>query len=254
MQVTIIGSGNIATVLGRTLLLKGHTVAAVYSRNAVNALRLANELKAEALYSLNRVNADADVVVMAVSDEAIREIAPALHLKDRLVIHTSGALSKDVLKNTSHAYGVLWPVKMVRSSMQTLSPVTLVVDGNNAHTTEEINKLALSLSDRVIAAGDLLRSKMHLVASFSSNFANHLYQLSANFCEKEGLDFNLFLPLISAAVEELYQQHPAQIQTGPALRGDVNTMQQHRKLLEAYPQMEAIYVLLSDSIRKSFHG
>lgn len=138
--------------------------------------------------------------------------------------------------------------------MQTLTPVTIVVDGNTDKATEAIHQLALSLTEQVIIADDLLRRKMHLVASFSSNFANHLFQLSANYCEKEGIDFNLFLPLINAAVEELYHKDPAQIQTGPALRGDEVTMQQHRKLLEAYPQMEEIYSLLSDSIRKSFHG
>ena len=252
MQVTIIGSGNVATVLGRLLLQNGHQIVQVYSRNANHAAALANQLGAGVVTDLALLNTTADVYLLAVTDDALVTVAAELFLKDALVLHTAGSVSKEILKSVSSNYGVLWPMKMIRKSMITLEPVTIVVDGSSEKVIQQIERLAYGFSPVVTRAGDSLRIKMHMVAALTSNFTNHLYHLAADYCTKENIDFGFFYPLIEETVQQIQTDHPKRVQAGPALRGDKQTLEKHRLLLEQYPQIQKLYKNISESIQESF--
>jgi predicted short-subunit dehydrogenase-like oxidoreductase (DUF2520 family) len=262
MQVSIIGAGNVATVLGRELCRVNkvdkvnnvYKVAHVYARDAVSANKLALELGAEAITDLDRLDGSADLYLVAVTDEALPDLASRLQLKDQLVIHTAGSVPKTVLQNASTRYGVLWPMKMIRKDMPALGPVTMVVDGSSEEVIRQVEALAAVFTGNVVRADDATRLKMHLVAAFTSNFSNHLYHLAADFCAAEKIDFGLFYPIIEATVQNLLQQHPAASQAGPAFRGDRQTETKHLTLLEHYPQAKELYQVMSDSIRQSFRG
>ncbi|TAJ61220.1 MAG: DUF2520 domain-containing protein [Chitinophagaceae bacterium] len=259
MQVSIIGAGNVATVLGRELCRankvdKVYKVAQVYARDAVSANQLAAELGAEAITDLGRLDGGSDLYMVAVTDEALPEVAAHLQLKDQLLIHTAGSVPKGVLQHASTRYGVLWPMKMIREDMPALGPVTMVVDGSSEEVTRQVEELAAVFTDTLVRADDEMRLKMHLVAAFTANFSNHLYHLAADFCAAEKIDFGLFYPIIEATVQNLLRQHPAQAQAGPAFRGDRQTEEKHLVLLEQYPQAKQLYQVLSNSIRQSFRG
>ncbi|HSR38992.1 MAG TPA: DUF2520 domain-containing protein, partial [Phnomibacter sp.] len=82
-----------------------------------------------------------------------------------------------------------------------------------------------------------------------NNFSNHLYTLAKDYCAQHELDFKLLLPLIKETVERLEAGDPTDWQTGPAIRNDEATMQQHLQLLESNPTLTNIYRLFSESIR-----
>jgi predicted short-subunit dehydrogenase-like oxidoreductase (DUF2520 family) len=252
MQVTIIGSGNVATVMGRVLVGKGHNVDKVYSRQPDHALALATELGAEGVTDLSLLDSSADIYLLAVTDDALAEVASNLSLKNKLVIHTAGSVSKEILKTASSNYGVLWPMKMIRKTMTTLTPVTMVVDGSSETVTRQLEQLATEFSPIITRAADEPRMKMHLLASFTSNFTNHLYHLAADYCAAENIDFSLFYPIIEDTARQIQSQHPALQQAGPAFRGDSETLKKHLALLGKYPQAKSIYEALSKSISTSF--
>ncbi|MES2004131.1 MAG: DUF2520 domain-containing protein [Bacteroidota bacterium] len=252
MQVTIIGSGNVATVLGRVLVNKGNKVDKVYSRDLHHAEILANELGAEAINDLQEADGSADLYLVAVTDDALAEIAARLSLKNKLVVHTAGSVSKEILKNASNNYGVLWPMKMIRKQMTTLEPVSIVVDGSSAETIIQIENLARLFSPNISRADDAQRAKMHMLAALTSNFANHLYQLASDYCAAEGIDFSVFYPIIEETALGLHQAAPSNLQAGPAFRGDRQTIQKHLALLQAYPQISRVYEMMSKSIAESF--
>lgn len=252
MQVTIIGSGNVATVMGKVLLDKGHSIRQVVGRNREVTHALAGQLQASAVYNYADVKVHEGIYLLAVSDAVVAGVAARLSLGDNLLVHTAGSVSKEVLQKASTRYGVLWPMKMIRKNMNDLAPVTMVTDGNTEEVIREIEILADVFSAATIRADDVLRSKMHMVAAFTSNFSNHLYHLAADFCTAEKIDFRLFYPIIEATVQSLQQQHPALTQAGPAFRGDRITEAKHLDLLENYPQAKHLYELMSESIRKSF--
>lgn len=252
MQVTIIGSGNVATVLGRLLLQQGHVIAQVYSRKSAHGTELAKQLGAEPISELTMLNTHSDLYLLAVTDDAVAGVAAELLLEDKLVIHTAGSVSKEVLNKTSTNYGVLWPMKMIRKSMTTLQPVTIVIDGSSELVERQIELLAKSFSPLVTRADDAVRIKMHMLAAITSNFTNHLYHLSADYCAAENIDFGFFYPLIEETAERIQTDHPKALQAGPAMRKDTLTLQKHLQLLGNYPQLQKIYQSLSESIGLSF--
>jgi predicted short-subunit dehydrogenase-like oxidoreductase (DUF2520 family) len=252
MQVTIIGSGNVATVMGRLLLEKGYSILEIYSRDAEHAAQLASNLHAGAVTDLRMIDPNADLYLIAVTDDALPGVAAQLSLKDKLVIHTAGSVSKEILKDTSSNYGVLWPMKMIRKQMTTLEPVTIVVDGNSEPVTRQLEQLATEFSSVVTRADDETRIKMHMLAAITSNFTNHLYHLAVEYCAAENIDPSFFYPLIEETAQRIKVQHPKDLQAGPAFRGDRQTIEKHLRLLEKYPGIKKVYEAMTKSIGSYF--
>lgn len=74
--------------------------------------------------------------------------------------------------------------------------------------------------------------------------------LTEKYCKKEGLDFRMILPLLSETVKRLEFSSPAEVQTGPAARSDITTIDNHREMLKAYPQLLGLYDVFTESIRR----
>ena len=91
---------------------------------------------------------------------------------------------------------------------------------------------------------------MHVAAVVAGNFTNHLYALAEQYCRKEGLDFRQLLPLIRETANRIEEISPAMAQTGPAIRHDRDTINQHLHILQDHPQLKNIYVLLTESIQQ----
>ena len=89
---------------------------------------------------------------------------------------------------------------------------------------------------------------MHVAAVVVSNFTNHLYALAAEFCKKEGVDFGLLAPLIMETAGRIQKSSPADVQTGPAVRNDIFTIEKHLRVLAGHPALKNIYLKLTDSI------
>ncbi|HJV19053.1 MAG TPA: DUF2520 domain-containing protein [Sediminibacterium sp.] len=250
--VTLIGSGNLATVMGRVLHGHGLQIRQVYSPTLSNATLLANELGAEAINDIASLNANSAIYLLAVKDDALQAVAAKLKLFNSLVIHTAGSVSKDILRNAATRYGVLWPVKMVRKHMQTLTGATMVADGNTTEVTREIEELGKLFSSNIVCAGDHQRIQMHMLASLTANFSNHLYHLAAEICEKEQLSFSLFYDIITQSANSITTAHPRDTQAGPAFRGDESTIEKHLSLLKDYPETKHIYEMMTESIQKYY--
>ncbi len=248
MQVTIIGSGNVGTVLGRVLKAKGHVIRQVFSRLPVHAHALAAELHAAAVSDLLLLDSDSDIYILAITDDALPRVATQVCFGNKLVIHTAGSVSKDVLRPASSQYGVMWPMKMIRKQVQELGEISIVIDGNSETVIDQLRQLAGIFSKNVSLADDVTRLKMHMLATVTSNFTNHLYHLAADYCGKEGIDFSLFYPIINDTVARIQTEHPSAVQAGPAFRGDMDTIARHAQLLNAHPDMQSLYMAISRSI------
>lgn len=248
MRIVIIGSGNVATVLGRLLKKAGHEILQVVSRNPDHAKALADELQCEAVNGKGKLNMDTDVFLVAVKDSALYELNKLFNAGGKLVVHTAGSVSKDVLKELSHNYGVLYPVQSLRKEMDTRTEIPFLVDGNTPETTSLIEDLARSISKLVSVAGDEERLKLHVAAVIVSNFTNHLYAMAEDFCRKEKVDFKLLVPLIVETAARIENNSPVDVQTGPAIRNDVFTLDKHLRLLNAYPKLKYMYLKLTESI------
>ena len=64
--------------------------------------------------------------------------------------------------------------------------------------------------------------------------------------------FHLLIPMIKESVKKLKRKKPDMLQTGPAKRGDITTINKHLKLLEKYPEQKKVYELFTTLIKKRY--
>lgn len=193
-------------------------------------------------------DSSADIYIIALSDGALHEALQGLTFDDKPVFHTAGSLSKDVLKYVSKQYGVLYPLQSLRKEMQVIPPIPFMIDANNEKTLSILQAFARSLSSSVEVATDEDRIKLHIAAVLVSNFTNHLYALAETFCKKENIHFDLLKPLIMETANRVQEHLPSTVQTGPAIRRDILTIEKHLKILLEHPALRTTYVRLTDSI------
>ncbi len=252
MKISIIGSGNVATIFSRVLFNNQHEIIQIASRNIDHAKQLSQETGANycTLHELN--THEADIYIIAVSDNGLIEIGKTLKLGNKPVYHTAGSVSIHTLQNVSANYGVVYPLQSLRKEMNEIPPIPLMIDANNKVTMSLIQELASTISHQVEIANDEKRIKMHVAAVFACNFTNHLYQMSADYCEKHGLDFNLLYPLINETAQRIKNVLPLSVQTGPAIRKDMETIHKHLNMLHDLPEHEEIYKKMSELITKTY--
>jgi predicted short-subunit dehydrogenase-like oxidoreductase (DUF2520 family) len=248
MRIVIIGSGNVATVLGRLFIKNNHQVVQVMSRHVENAKILATALGCSYTNYDGVTDMSADLYLVAISDGVLFDLNKSFSLGNKLIVHTAGSITKDVLQAISTNYGILYPYQTLRKEITDIPQIPLLIDGNTDEATLLIEDFAKSISTIVKRTTDEERLKLHVAGVVVSNFTNHLYAVTDEFCQKENLDFNLLFPLIKETAERIKDFSPKDVQTGPAIRNDVFTLDKHLRLLSAHPKLKYLYLKLTDSI------
>lgn len=183
------------------------------------------------------------------ADAALNEIHESYLLGDKLIVHTAGSISKEILSTVSENYGVIYPLQSLRKeNLELHQDIPLLIDGNSDEVIAVIETFANSLSSLITRADDNQRLRLHVAAVVVSNFPNHLYTLAADYCGREGLDFKILQPLIEETALRLRYHFPGQMQTGPAIRKDIVTLDKHLRILNQYPALKKIYLKITDSI------
>lgn len=253
MKISIVGSGNVATQLGKALKNCGHEIVFVYSRNFKHASKLGVQLNSSFGKDINELaKFSADVCIIAVKDDAIKEVVNKMpRLTKELVIHTSGATDISVLKKKFKNCGVLWQIQTIEAkSKSDYKKIPIVIEASNATAGKKLKQLAKELSSHVYVLDSTQRRVLHLGAVFVNNFPNHLFYLAEKFLKEHKLPFNLYHPLILSTIESA-MHNAKESQTGPARRNDKVTMKEHLKLLPD-KNYKAIYKLLSISITELY--
>jgi predicted short-subunit dehydrogenase-like oxidoreductase (DUF2520 family) len=251
MNIVLIGSGNVATVLGRKSLAAGHRVVQVYSRNADHANVLATRLGTSSTSYISSIERKADLMIIALRDEAVSYFVREIGEVRSILVHTAGALSINDVRGSNKLFGVVYPLQSLRKEIEILPALSILVEGNNANTTRQLKEFAWSIAGIVTEADDESRLKYHLAATIVNNFTNRLYALTASFCEKENIPFAALQPLIEETALRLRNTNPQQVQTGAAIRNDMITIEKHQELLKEYPDILKYYDLFTSEIQKS---
>lgn len=249
MNIVLLGSGNVATHLGRAFKMAGQSIVQVWSRDINHARELADTLAAEPISDLSHLNRSADLYLIAVRDEAIREVASQLKVPDKLIVHTSGSTGLDALTGFSSRTGVFYPLQTFsKSNAVDFRQIPIAIEANTPEVTLLIRSIADRLSERIIELSSVQRKALHIAAVFACNFTNHLFALSKELLEKQNLEFNLLRPLIAETANRIQLNDPESVQTGPAIRGDQTTINAHLELLRDTPELMELYERLSQSI------
>ena len=255
MRITLIGSGNVATHLGAAFKNAGHKIIQVYSRSENNSALLAYHIGAEAITSLAEINPETDIFIIAVADGAIAGIAEQLSKLNILIAHTSGATSLYNLTAFTDKAGVFYPLQTFSKTKEVnFRTVPLCIEGSDAQIAQTLKELAQSISNNVYIVDSVQRKTLHLAAVFACNFSNYLYRIAQQLLAEQDMPFDLLRPLILETAEKVQEHFPADVQTGPAIRGDQQTILNHLHQLKNLPELEQLYRLLSQGIIKKDLG
>lgn len=248
-RAVIIGSGNLAEALAQAIGACGALeLVQLFARNPERGPEVARLAGTEWCGDPRRL-AEADIYLIAVSDRAVGEVARALPLADGAVVaHTAGSVPLEALPERFRR-AVFYPMQTFTKGRRVdFSRIPVFVEAEDERLLAELEAFAGRLSRSVIRAGSARRAQVHLAAVFVCNFVNHMYALGERIARRAGLDFDVLRPLVAETVAKaLEAESPAQVQTGPAVRGDHTTQERHLALLESETE-KTIYRTISQSI------
>jgi len=251
-SIFLIGAGNLGYHLGRHLVGQGCRVTGVFSRSIEKAGALSEATGIPHCHTYTHIDPDADIYLLAVNDQAIAPVARSLYqlgIRDKLLVHTSGATPSTVLRPFSTRYGVFYPLQTFsRERSVNFSKIPLCIQANREEDEATLTRLGAELSEAVYRIDDRERAVLHVAAVFVNNFVNHLFEVGYQILEEEALSFDLLRPLIEETAAKVQSNRPADMQTGPAARGDQATIDRHLEYLEDQAQLQDLYRLLSRHI------
>ena len=250
-SAVIIGAGSVAWHLGLALQAKKISILQVLSRTDDPAKELAGILKTGYSLDFEKIIPNADLYIIAVSDDAIDEVVKKLRLDSQLVVHTAGGVPMSVFKGRFENYGVLYPLQTFSKKREIhFDEVPLCIEANKQENLDKLNQLAKLISRKVLSVNSEKRAALHLAAVFACNFTNHMYSIADQILNKHDLNFSILHPLIIETALKAACIKPLEAQTGPALRNNRTLMDKHMIMLEKDPAIRKIYHILSENIRK----
>jgi predicted short-subunit dehydrogenase-like oxidoreductase (DUF2520 family) len=244
----MIGSGNLAHQLMVAIrhLTEVHMVE-ITARNTEAIDLLDNDLPINSDFSNLR---PADIYILAVSDAAIGPVSEQLGDLPGILAHTSGSVPMDALMQENR--GVFYPLQtFTKGKAVDFSKIPICIEASSYTGLDTLNQLAKKLSEKVTELPSNQRRQLHLAAVMANNFTNHILYWAERFCTENQLDFTLLYPLIAETVDKMKEVGPFEAQTGPARRGDVNTLQHQLEAMPT-PELKQLYQYLSNSIQNTY--
>ena len=251
MKVVIIGSGNVATHFAvATSQTEGVELRGVWARNAEAGRELAARCRTE--YLSDTTLPEADLYIISVSDRAVAPLSEALSFPEGAVVaHTAGSVGVGELSSAITHRAVVYPLQTFSKARSLeFSKVPLFIEGATEKAEQVAMAYAEAMSHNVRRADSEVRRRLHLAGVFVCNFVNRMYGIGAEVVG-EGVGFDLLKPLIEeTAAKALTTNNPAEVQTGPAVRGDKQVWERHQRLLreEHKEHLAEIYELISNDI------
>lgn len=248
IKVILLGGGNLAFHLTTCLLdAKNIELVQVYNRSITKIEYLKN--KTLITNNLDELK-EADIYIIAVADDAISKISAQLNVKNKLVVHTSGAANLNELKSISYK-GVFYPLQTFSKDKKIdFSSIPICIEADSKSNLLLLEKLAKTISKSCYYINSEQRKKLHVAAVFVNNFVNHLYYIGNEICDKNNIPFEILLPIIKETAVKIESLSPFEAQTGPAKRNDLKTIKNHKTILTKH--QKEIYTLLTKSIYATY--
>ena len=247
MKVVIVGSGNVAEALAIGLYEAGEEVVQIYARNKARGSAIADMIGSK--WGDGEL-AVADLYIISVSDSAVSEVAKSLSIPyGAVVAHTTGCCSIESLAPHEHR-AVFYPFQTFSAGRKVdFTKGYIFVEGATEYALKVVLEVAHRLTAKVAEADGSRRAVVHLSGVFASNFANAMFENATEILAREGLPFDVIAPVIAETAEKaVASQNPRAVQTGPARRGDMPTLERHRSMLADDVLKREIYDKISEDI------
>lgn len=250
--IVCIGAGRLANQLMPEFEKHGHHVIQAYNRTKSAADHLAKQLHScLSTDSLSDLDVNADYYFILVSDDLVSHLASQVRnlTSGGKLIHASGILGLESLPDENG--GIFYPLfSFSNQSEIDWNQIPIFITASTDKVKSELVLLANSISTKVSLIDSKEKQSLHVAAVFASNFTNHMLSIAEKICQENKIDFDHLKPLVLGTIQKAINNGPLESQTGPAIRGDQNTIDLHLNLLNDHPEWKAIYTLLSEDIMR----
>jgi predicted short-subunit dehydrogenase-like oxidoreductase (DUF2520 family) len=266
LRVGVVGTGRVGSALGAALARAGHEVVAASAVSATSRARAERMLPGAEILPPDEVLAAADFVLLAVPDDALRPLVAGLAdigawREGQLVAHTSGAQGIAVL-DPAAARGVLalalHPVMTFAGRLEDVDRLLGAAFGVTA--PDELRPVAealvVEMGGEPVWVPESARPLYHAALSIGSNHLITLVNDALSLLDGAGIERaeQLLAPLLSASLDNVLRLRDVAL-TGPVARGDIATLQQHRRaLLEVAPELLPSYLAMARRTAERAHA
>jgi predicted short-subunit dehydrogenase-like oxidoreductase (DUF2520 family) len=259
------------TALGIALRRSGYRIEVVISKTPSSARRaakligggvvtLAESQRANAPAETMRRLVDSDLLLISTPDDALEAVASRLARTihrpstdrgktQRFVLHTSGAVSSDVLaplRTLGYSVGSLHPLVSIAdaaAAQDCFSGTHFCVEGDGA-AVRIAGILVKNLGGHSFTISSEAKPLYHAAATVSSGHVTALFDLAIEMLEECGLTTRqaqqILAPLLTSTAANLVAKSPAAALTGPFARGDVATVRKHVAAMKSKKMTEAV--------------
>jgi len=250
-NIIVLGSGNVACSLVPALKEAGYTILQVFSRSRMSAEALAYKVGASAVTQPEKVMATADIYLYCLKDDVLSQLQTmTLPFTQGLHIHTSGTMSMSIFEQLGcHQFGVLYPFMTFTKSRRvqmTNVPVFIEYNGRMAEIT--LRDMANAISNTVEPLTEQRRKALHIAGVFSNNFTNALLSMAESTLVEAGLTKSVLEPIMQETLAKYMSLGAHDSQTGPAMRGDMNVIEEHINRLEDDRDAQDVYLAITNYI------
>jgi predicted short-subunit dehydrogenase-like oxidoreductase (DUF2520 family) len=250
VNVTLIGAGVLGTALGILLQRAGYRIVAISSRTvrsaeAARALIGSGEVVGDARLAVM----GADIVLLAVPDRFIPnlsiQVAGGGALKRGAVVaHLAGGLPSRILAGVSAAGGFrgsahpLQTFADVDVALHSLPDSFFFLEGD-PEAVDVLRSMVLALNCRPVELEGSQKALYHAGAAAASNFVVALVEYARELLVRAGVPPDValpaLLPLVRGTLANLERVGLPDALTGPIARGDLGTVRNHIRSLQALP-------------------
>ncbi|MFZ0956874.1 MAG: DUF2520 domain-containing protein [Candidatus Sulfotelmatobacter sp.] len=267
-RISIVGAGNLGTALAMGLHQAGYVIDQIVFGNGGASRRKARALakrvgaRAEAI---SLAAFDADVVWFCVPDDAIAEVAGSFEQKadwkGRIALHSSGALTSDelaVLRRRGAQVASVHPMMtFVAGVAPSLAGVSFAIEGDDVavRTSRAIVK---RLGGEAFAIRRQDKVAYHAWGTFASPLLTALLATTERVAAAAGASRReakrRMLPILRRTLANYAAQDAGGAFSGPIIRGDVETIRRHLRVLRKVPDADEVYAALAKAAVRYLPG
>jgi predicted short-subunit dehydrogenase-like oxidoreductase (DUF2520 family) len=260
-HITIIGAGNLAAAMGPALRTAGYTIDAVAGRalpaSRKRSVALAKKLGAQTLL-LEHVEPHSGIIWLCHTDDALAETAALLARRSgwagKIVLHSSGALTSDVLtplrRAGAHVASIHPMMTFVPGVTPRLEGVPFALEGDRQAVTTA-RKIVRDLGADPFEIRKEAKVLYHALGSFASPLLVATLATAERVGEAAGLSLSrirkIITPILEQTLKNYIEKGAAGAFSGPIKRGDLSTIRRHWKDLQSVPLAAEVYKALVKS-------
>ncbi len=261
--VSVVGAGSLAQALAVILPEKCYSIREIATRANSRGWKAAKRIakaSGAACVTIENAKWSGEIVWLVVSDKAIAECAatlePLANWKNKIVFHSSGALSSDVLaplrRRGAHVASVHPMMTFVKGRRPDMQSVVWTVEGD-PKAVAQARDLVKSLKGNTVQISKADKALYHATGAFLSPLLVVHLETAARLARTVGIPAKamsaLVRPIVSQTLENLLSNigqkgGAGRAFSGPLIRGDIETLQMHLKALRRDKAARELYLAL----------